>query len=998
MILVMKKIIYLLSVVFWTTTLSGWEISRQCGFPVNFYSLDTVGNHVWAVGSSGGVAHSSDNGETYEFVNTPAFDLENDIYRDLNCVDFINENIGLIGGYDGLLIKTENGGVSWTEITSYSDQVSAESIKSICMISQNKWLSVNFDGKISETNDSGNNWTVLYDAGTQLTDITAADSVYIAVGIASDDVAENLFKSEDGGVTWTSHNLDPENDLDLYVAEIYDGHAYIGGENGTIIHSTDFFANYNIVSSAGSEDCKYRDILLTDDLCYAAGWDGKLLGFSFGSEDYISIQNNYMQKFEGIDFNGNGELVGCGWYGNILKSIDGGNFWTEQSVPYNALYSGDYGDEETWYFVGYYSYLIKTSDRGNSFEVLPVSDLNEKFTAVKFLDKDTGFVSGKTGGKIYKTSDGGQSWSVSTVEGISSSKYFYHFFFVNDSVGVAMGPGNKFAKTTDAGETWTLCSGENIGGSERLYKSFWFDENNALAVSKSGKVFKTSDGGSVWEMFTAGDSKIYDIHFKDQDHGVLVNKDGEIYYTTSGGLTAESWIQAEEETSEEIRGVTSDLDGNFFVAGYSSAPNNCGTENVIMKSTDNGATWTSETLPELTFNKNRALGIFCAEGNIISYGSNNVIYRNLADICATPVINPPGNDFFNVAEVYLNCQTPDAEIFYTLDGSDPDASSILYESPFEITDTVTVKAIAYAEGFLPSDIAEETYNIIKLSKPLNMNANFSDPVLTVAWDAPEIGTVNQYEIFRNGEFLASVTSTSYQDTTYSYGNNYDYFTRAVNDMGYTVSDTVSVTTDEVTANAGNLVIQAEGNNVTLTWEMLRYGNVGSNYRDRLLTGFKIFRNSQNIAQTENDVLTYLDADLPNGTYSYYAVPVFETGKGGATETEEIEINIYDNENYPVFETRPLGSRPNPFVIENSSRDSGTEILFELAEKQKTEITVYNVKGQVVKNFAPEIYEKGKNGVFWNGKDNQNKLQSSGIYFYRIKTKEKLFIRKMLLMK
>jgi hypothetical protein len=59
--------------------------------------------------------------------------------------------------------------------------------------------------------------------------------------------------------------------------------------------------------------------------------------------------------------------------------------------------------------------------------------------------------------------------------------------------------------------------------------------------------------------------------------------------------------------------------------------------------------------------------------------------------------------------VQLNCLNPEADIFYTLDGSEPDESSLKYDSPILLTEEATLKAIALADGFDPSLVMEQVY-------------------------------------------------------------------------------------------------------------------------------------------------------------------------------------------------------------------------------------------------------------------------------------------------
>ena len=78
---------------------------------------------------------------------------------------------------------------------------------------------------------------------------------------------------------------------------------------------------------------------------------------------------------------------------------------------------------------------------------------------------------------------------------------------------------------------------------------------------------------------------------------------------------------------------------------------------------------------------------------------------------AAPVITPADGTTFRGARqsVSISCSDATAEIRYTTDGGEPTTSSALYEGPFTITATTTIKAKAFASGTWGGATASATF-------------------------------------------------------------------------------------------------------------------------------------------------------------------------------------------------------------------------------------------------------------------------------------------------
>ena len=98
-----------------------------------------------------------------------------------------------------------------------------------------------------------------------------------------------------------------------------------------------------------------------------------------------------------------------------------------------------------------------------------------------------------------------------------------------------------------------------------------------------------------------------------------------------------------------------------------------------------------------------------AYGNQISFSTISVV--------ETPIISPKGGMFTSAQSVTITCETEQAEIRYTLDGSDPTETSDLYDDAILIEEVVTLKAKAYRTNWIASSVATESY-IVNLEAQL----------------------------------------------------------------------------------------------------------------------------------------------------------------------------------------------------------------------------------------------------------------------------------------
>lgn len=86
----------------------------------------------------------------------------------------------------------------------------------------------------------------------------------------------------------------------------------------------------------------------------------------------------------------------------------------------------------------------------------------------------------------------------------------------------------------------------------------------------------------------------------------------------------------------------------------------------------------------------------------------HVRYVNAEIRVTAPSISPSGGSFTDPVTISMQTPTEWAEIFYTTDGSVPDANSTLYTGPFAITNSATIRAVAGDSNRL-SEVSSEVF-------------------------------------------------------------------------------------------------------------------------------------------------------------------------------------------------------------------------------------------------------------------------------------------------
>ena len=234
-----------------------------------------------------------------------------------NSVFFTSVDTGYIAGGDGI-IKTTNGGATWTSQTSglYTGSI----LTSIFFLDANRGFAVGNYSGITKTTNGGTNWQVQTSPISSL----SFQSIHFSDTLTGVVVGLNgkIFKTTNGGTTWVAQTSGTTYDLNSVCNIDANTWCAVGGM-GRILKGSNTDTN----------------------------WVTKISGTGAALTSVCFANANI------------GMAVGQG--GTILKTADGGDTWVTQTTGVtNFLYSVCFTDVNTWYAVGMYGIILKTTNGG----------------------------------------------------------------------------------------------------------------------------------------------------------------------------------------------------------------------------------------------------------------------------------------------------------------------------------------------------------------------------------------------------------------------------------------------------------------------------------------------------------------------------------------------------------------------------------------------------------------------------------------------------------
>ena len=710
-------------------------------------------NTWYAVGNNGTFMKTTNAGQNWFINHKSTALLHNGEGATLYSAYFFNLNTGFVVGANnyssysgdctgGGVYKTTNGGLTFDSVPGFRYDKPIYYYKIIFIsnnigyIAGNYWENGVYYPMIYRTNDGGQTWNSI---GQNITTqqvkargIYAWDSLNVIVCANFGEV----YKSTDAGLTWNVYITG--NSVDLTQIKFIDANTGFtcggssalrmtsnGGVNWTALANVPNSNNYdmNIINSNGTS------IYLTGNNYYlfrttnlGTSWDTIKMyqtNPATANEMYSSDISITGDTIISVGYFGNiNKTIGLNNYTNISKNIRGGiiyDLWVQGTGNSNIIAVGNYTSSA----ISVRDQITRSTDGGNTWTVSTYSGIMKPtFNSIQMLDNNTGWIVG-TSSSVYKTTNGGISWDSIGVTGMLSGVSLNKVFFVNQNTGWVFAGSFPTAdsstnfKTTDGGATWTKSMVQN--SKHYITGAYFVDENTGWVTdNKTGRPYKTTDGGNSWSQQTLVDNPasiyFYDIQMIDANTGYLCGGSRRVYKTTNGGSL---W----DTTNIPYMNTTGTITGISFInasTGVAVAYNG-----MTFLTTNGGTNWTFE---------NAGCGIFhsvwmAPNGKMFAVADMGEIMKNESIM------------------TIIETKTDETPISYTLYQN--------YPNPFNPTTKIKFQIMDYKFTTL------KVYNILGKEVASLVNSNLKPGTYEVSFDGSMLSSGVYFYKLEAGNYIST---------------------------------------------------------------------------------------------------------------------------------------------------------------------------------------------------------------------------------------------------
>ncbi len=401
-------------------------------------------------------------------------------------------------------------------------------------------------GGIFKTTNGGTTWFPIFDdqpflaIGSLAFDPQNPETIYAGTGDPNISgyafIGDGVYKSTNGGLTWTHIGLEQQRIISKIIVHPQNSNVIYAATMGLPFEPNDQRGLYQTTDGGNSwqqilflsDNSGVIDLLMdhnNPEVLYAAGWN--------------RIRNNQLTLLSGIQ-------------SRLYKTSDGGATWDTLT---NGLPQGDYsrpsitmsGTNPNILYATYSDTtaelfgIYKTIDGGNSWTTLDTIGLNNPFNGQGWFsggikvnpsnDNDLWLC----GVDIWHSTNGGNNWSLGAPEWWQYIVHADHHDVVFSDNNIFLCTDGGLYKSDDGGNNWVDI--ENVPNNQ-FYRLAIHPHESGLYVGGVQDNGTTSGNTSVlnnWDRLFGGDGfqPVFDVN--DPFHYFYEIQNGEIYETIDGG-------------------------------------------------------------------------------------------------------------------------------------------------------------------------------------------------------------------------------------------------------------------------------------------------------------------------------------------------------------------------------------------------------------------------------------------------------------------------------
>ena len=435
---------------------------------VQTLAVDPTDGQTIFAGTAGGVFKSTNAGVSWSAQNGG---LTGTSVRSI-AIDPSSGQIIYVGTTNGGVFRSGNGGGSWSAMNAGLPGTMAQFVTLDPTNNQTLYAGIWGGGVFKSTN--GGSWSPIDTAlaGTYVQTLVIDPNSSQTIYVATSGVGKAVFKSSDGGVTWSARNAGLTATYILSCAVDRAGQTLYAGTNGDGLFSSG--------NGGGS-------------------WSA--LNNGLANTNVTSLA---------VDPDSSGTVY-AGTAGGVFRSSNGGGSWN-QAFFGAAVYALaiDPASSQTVYAGTWDSGVLKSSNGGLTWNAVNggLTSLNVPSLAIDPASSQT-IYAGTNGGGVFKSTNGGGTWSAVN-NGLPGSVYIPSLAVdPAQSQTIYAGTfGSGVFKSTDGGNSWiAINSGfpvKSFVGVTALAINPANSQVIYAGVSAWGGVYKSSDGGGTWDSVNSG--------------------------------------------------------------------------------------------------------------------------------------------------------------------------------------------------------------------------------------------------------------------------------------------------------------------------------------------------------------------------------------------------------------------------------------------------------------------------------------------------------------